>query len=147
DYVALESRPDSSKRSSTKPVLPRRALSAALSCSPFSRVPTGCAGNENAAATNEIGNADDASEPRIYRNLRSKYKLSLLPLPSALHNALMAGAGVVSGITIMQRYCCSERSDVDPGGASWQSADGALAKRGRDLRIRQFQQTTHPTDC
>src|SRR5262249_54378953 len=47
----------------------------------------------------------------------------------------------------MQGYCWSDRSDVDPGGAAWQSADGALAKRGRDLRIRQFQQTTHPTDC
>ena len=66
---------------------------------------------------------------------------------SALLNTLMAGAGVVSGITVMQRYCWPERRDVDRGGAAWRSADGALANRGRDLRIRQFQQTTHTTDC
>src|SRR5215510_12138785 len=73
-------------------------------------------------------------------------KLMRLPSPSALPNASMTGTGVVSGITVMQRYGWSERPDVDRGGAAWRSADGAPTKHSRDIRISQFQQTTYPTD-
>src|SRR5262249_8217143 len=98
------------------------------------------------AATYEIGNADGASAPRIWRNHCLINKLTRPPPPSALPNTSIAGAGVVRGITVMQRYCWPERRDVDRGGAAWRSADGALANRGRDLRVRQSQQTTRPTD-